>query len=380
MKKKDELPMRTWVEINKIAIAHNYRVFRRLLKKGTSLMGVVKSNAYGHDLMEYAAELEKLGIDELGVDSIIEGIALRKHNVKIPILVLGYTLPELFNEARTYGIAVTISSFESLAIAQSEEKNKKPLAVHLKIDTGMHRQGFQPHEIEKLLTELKNSKKQILVRGVYTHFAEANNPLSRTNTNAQLECFEKILKQFRDEGLKFTAHAAATGGALLYPSSHYDMVRVGIGLYGLWPSLESEQFLSTKLTLKPVLSWRAIVSEVKSVKKGERVGYDFTEVLTRDSKLAIIPIGYSHGFPRRLSSCGRVLINGKAAKVIGRVTMDMIVVDVTDIPKVKAGSIATIIGKDKKTEIKAYELAELAATNPQEILTQMNPLMRKVYK
>jgi alanine racemase len=380
MKKKGEFPMRTWVEIDKAALAHNYRVFHRLIGKNTQMMGVVKSDAYGHDLMGYASELEKLGIDALGVDSLIEGIAIRKHNVKIPILVFGYTMPELFDEARVHSIAVTISSFESLAIAQSGLKSRKPLVVHLKIDTGMHRQGFQSHEIEKLISALKNNKKQLLIKGVYTHFAEANNPLSITNTNAQIACFEKVLKQFRDEGIEFTAHAAATGGALLYPSSHYDMVRVGIGLYGLWPSKESEQFLSNKLTLKPVLSWRAIVSEVNLVNKGERVGYDFTELLTRDSKLAIIPVGYGHGFPRLLSSCGRVLINGKTAKVIGRVTMDMIVVDVTDIPKVKVGSVATIIGKDKKEEIKVSELAEFAATNPQEILTQMNPLMPKIYR
>lgn len=379
-KKGKELPVRTWVEIDKKSIAHNYRVFRKLIKKSTRMMGIVKSNAYGHNLMEYAAELEKLGIDALGVDSLVEALSVRKRNVKIPILVLGYTLPELFDTARESDIAVTISTFESLELAMKKVKSKKSLRVHLKIDTGMHRQGFQPSEIERLLVMMKEGKNHVTLEGVYTHFAEAKDPRSGAHTREQIACFEKVLKQFKDEGYEFIAHAAATGGALLYPSSHYDMVRIGIGLYGLWPSKEAEQFLSSKLSLAPVLSWRAVISEVKEVKQGERVGYDFTEMLTRNSRLAVIPVGYWHGFPRLLSSRGRVLIHGKTARVIGRVSMDMIVVDVTEIPEAKIGSVATLIGKDKKEEIKAREIAEFAATTHYEIVTRLNPLMRKVYK
>lgn len=378
-KKGNETPVRTWVEVEKKSILHNYRVFRKLITKKTRLMGVVKSNAYGHNLLEYAAELEKIGIDALGVDSIVEGLAIRKRNVKIPILVLGYTLPELFVDAQLNDIAVTISTFESLALAAKSGTGKKPLRIHLKMDTGMHRQGFQPYEMDKLIVALSGNK-QLVVEGVYTHFAEAKSPRSGGSTREQIARFEKMMKQLREEGYTFTAHAAATGGTLLYPSAHYDMVRIGIGLYGLWPSKESEQFLSNKITLKSVLSWRAIVSEVKNVAIGERVGYDFTEMLTRNSRLAIIPVGYWHGFPRMLSSRGRVLICGKTARVIGRVSMDMLVVDVTDIPEAKVGSIATLIGKDKKEEIKARELAEFAATTHYEIVTRLNPLMKKIYK
>ncbi len=381
MKKAEKLlPARTWVEIDTKAIAHNYRIFRKLLSTKTRMMGVVKSNAYGHNLVEYAKELEKLGIDVLGVDSLVEGLSVRKQQTKIPILVLGHTLPELFDVARSAGIAVTISTFESLAYAQEKGKSKKPLHVHLKIDTGMHRQGFQPHEIDRLTQELKQNKKQVIIEGVYTHFAAAKIPRLGATTREQIARFDKIISQLREEGYSFTAHASATGGVLLYPQANYDMVRIGIGLYGLWPSKESEQLLSQKIILKPVLSWHAVISEVKSVAQGERVGYDFTEMLTRHSRLAIIPIGYWHGFPRALSSRGRVLIGGKTARVVGRVSMDMLVVDVTDIPEVKVGMIATIIGKDKKEEIRARELADFAGTTHYEIVTRLNPLMRKVYK
>ncbi len=371
--------LRTWIEVDKKNLAHNYRVFRKLIGKKTKFLGVVKSNAYGHDLIEFSKELVRLGVDSLGVDSLVEGIALRKAGVKIPILVLGYTLPALFSEARKHDIAITVSNFEMLQYALRLSKGAKPLRIHIKVDTGMHRQGFQLHESSKLLDQLGNSTSKLIVEGLYTHFAEAKNPRSGDNTRRQIKEFAQWITAFHAVGLKPMTHAAATGGALLYPAAHYNMVRIGIGLYGLWTSSEAERALLHTLTLKPVLSWRAVVSEVKSVKKGERVGYDFTDMLTRETKLAVIPIGYWHGFPRLLSSRGRVLIHGKTARVLGRVSMDMIIVDVTDITKVAGGDVVTLIGKDGKEEIKAGELAQFAATTHYEIVTRLNPLMKRFY-
>jgi alanine racemase len=371
--------LRTWIEIDNANIAHNYRAFRKLIGKRTKLLGVVKSNAYGHDLIEFGKELARLGVDCLGVDSLVEGTALRKAGVKTPILVLGYTLPALFGEARKNNIAVTISNFDMLREALRLPKGRAPLRVHIKADTGMHRQGFQLHELSAFLAQREGSTSHLIVEGLYTHFAEAKNPRSGDHTRRQIKEFAQWIKAFHAADVKPMTHASATGGALLYPTAHYDMVRIGIGLYGLWPSGEAERALSPQLTLKPVLSWRAVVSEVKEVKKGERVGYDFTEMLTRESKLAVIPIGYWHGFPRLLSSKGRVLIHGKPARVVGRVSMDMIVVDVTDIPKVAPGDRATLIGKDGKEEIKVSELAQFGATTHYEIIARLNPLMKRFY-
>lgn len=372
--------LRTWVEINTKAIAYNYKLFRKLIGKETQLLAVVKSNAYGHNLLEFSKVLEKLGADWLGVDSITEGIALRKEGVKTPILVLGHTLPERYGEAAKLHISVTISSFEQLAhaVKQQKKNNKQKLNIHIKVDTGMHRQGFQMHEREMLIAQLK--KAQINIEGLYTHFAEAKNPRSGDATKRQIKEFETWIAAFRNAGFAPVVHASATGGALLYPGAHFDMVRIGIGIYGLWPSEEAKQHLGHKLTLKPVLSWKAIVSEIKDVKKGERIGYDFTEMLTHDTRYAVIPIGYWHGFPRLLSSRGRVLIRGKSARVLGRVSMDMIVVDVTDISGAKVGDVATLIGVDGREEIKAGELARFAATTHYEIVTRLNPLMKKIYK
>lgn len=374
--------LRTWVEIDKKAIAHNYRLFRKFIGKKVRFMGVVKSNAYGHNLMEFSRELETLGVDWFGVDSITEGLALRSEHITKPILVLGHTLPALYGEAMKHDISITISSPAQLRAAKKllSGSGKQKLKIHIKVDTGMHRQGFQLHEKKELLEQLKNRAGRLVIEGLYTHLAEAKNPRSGDSTRRQLKEFEEWITAFRDAGMSPIVHAAATGGTLLYPRAHFDMVRIGIGAYGLWPSEDAEQFLSSKIKLKPVLAWRAKVGEVKEVKKGERVGYDFTEMLMRNSVLAVIPVGYWHGFPRLLSSRGRVLIRGKSARVVGRVSMDMIVVDVTDIPKVQMGDIVTLIGDDGREVVTAGEIARFAATTHYEIVTRLNPLMKKYYE
>ena len=180
----------------------------------------------------------------------------------------------------------------------------------------------------------------------------------------------------RDSGR--IAHASATAGAILFPQAHYDMVRIGIGLYGLWPSRETEAFASRRLNLKPVLSWKTIVGEVKSLPKGSKISYDGLESLYRDSIIGICPIGYWHGFPRALSSVGEVLVNGKRAKVLGRVTMDMIIIDLTDCGKVGVGDEAVLIGSQKKETITAFHFAELADASWYEIVTRINPLIKKI--
>lgn len=375
-------PLRTWIEIDRKAIAHNYRAFRKLIGKNTKFLAVVKSNAYGHNILEFAPEMEALGVDWLGVDALVEARSVRSEGVKAPILVLGFTMPELYEEARARSISITISSFEQLARAMKLSRGKKKLKVHIKVDTGMHRQGFQWDEHERLLRELRKTSASgaVVVEGLYTHFAEAKNPRSGDNTNLQFAEFERWQEAFFAHGFTPIVHASATGGTLLYPHARLDMVRVGIGCYGLWPSPESERFLGKRFPLKPVLSWHAVVSEVKRVKKGERVGYDFTEILMRESALAIIPIGYWHGMPRLASSRGRVLIKGRTARIVGRVSMDMIVVDVTDIPGVNMGDVATLIGRQGREEIRAGEIAQFSATTHYEILTRLNPLIKRYYR
>lgn len=377
----DTLDVRTWIEIDRAAIAKNYKTFRDLIPRETRLMAVVKSNAYGHDLVPFALECERLGADFLGVDSCIEGVALRKAGVKCPILVLGFVLPGLLEQAAEQGISITVSNFHTLNSLRSLRILKKNINIHLKIDTGMCRQGFFPEEIPTVLAELqKEAMKHVELEGVYTHFGAAKNPSFSQSVLSQMENFGKTLKHIESTGINPIRHACATGGTILFPQFHLDMVRVGIGMYGLWPSQETQRVKEGEIKLTPVLSWKAVVSEIKYFPKGAKVGYDFTETLHRNTRAAIIPVGYWHGYPRALSSIGNVLLRGKRARVLGRVSMDMIVVDVTDIQNAKILDIATLLGRDGKEEVPIEELSGLCETSNYEFVTRLNPKMRRVFR
>ena len=374
--------LRTWIEVDRRAIAHNYKLFRSLISKKTKLMAVVKSNAYGHSLIDFSREMERLGADWLGVDSIVEALALRREGTRFPVLVLGYTFPDRFKEATEKNISLTVSTFETLS-AIEKMKLPKPLQVHIKVDTGMHRQGFLAKDLPTILADLQHTthNRQLKIEGLYTHFANAKNPAFPQDTNNQLAEFSKWQAASKKSGLKPICHVAATAGTILFPDSHYDMVRVGIGLYGLWPDSEIRSFASNRLILRPVLSWKSVVSEIKKVPKGERVGYGLSEELTRDSTLAVVPIGYWHGYPRFLSSVGWTLVSGHRAKVVGRVSMDMIVIDITGIKGVKPQDEVVLIGRQGKESISIdTDLAGLSDFSYNyEFVTRINPLIKRIY-
>jgi alanine racemase len=374
--------LRTWITVDQIALKRNFNNIRKHIGAYPKIYAVAKSNAYGHSLIDFALYMEKVGVDGFCVDSIVEGISLRASKIKAPILVLGATLPERITEACKHNIAITISNkhalHESIKIL-CKEKDQSKLNVHIKIDTGMHRQGFSAEKIKNILSLVLKNDEYITVQGLYTHFAEAKNPAFIKTTNSQLEQLQNAVVVAQSMGLNPKVHSAATSASLLFPNTRLDIVRIGIGLYGLWPSPETRSALSNILDLTPTLSWKTIITEIKNVKKGERIGYDFTETLFRASKLAVLPVGYWHGYPRALSCIGHVLICGKRAKVIGRVSMDMIVVDITDIKEARTGSIVTLIGQDCKESIFAEELSELSNTVNYEIITRLNPLIKRIY-
>ncbi len=375
MNKELRKGLRTWIEIDKGAITHNFAVFRGLIPKSCKLLGVVKSNAYGHNLFEFAKELEKLGVDFLGVDSAVEALALRREGIKTSILVLGYTLPEMFAELAEKEVSVAVSSFETLA---ELKKIKNKIKIHVKADTGMSRHGFAESEIKKVLVEISKNK-NLVVEGLFTHFAMAKNPSFPAYTKLQIEKFNKWREAFKAAGLNPICHAGATSGALLFKEAHFDMVRIGISLYGIWPSRETQAFYENKIELKPVLTWKTLVAEIKKIPKGTKMGYDCSETLERDSTVAILPVGYWHGLPRALSSIGHVLVGGKKCKILGRVCMDIIMVDVTDVGKVKVFDEVTIIGWDGKNEISAEDIATLLDGSPYELVTRINPLIKRIY-
>jgi alanine racemase len=367
---------KTWLEISRSAIAHNLGVIKSLTTEQTEVWSVVKSNAYGHGIFSFTKVINELGISGFCVDSVIEGIKLREQGIQRPILVLGSTLPTLYQKAAQYKITLSISTFENLeALTEQIESPIDRPEIHIKIDTGMLRQGFFPNDLKKVITVIK--KENLKLKGIFSHFASAKDVAYPTFTEGQFRKFQEAIAQFEAAGFtNIKRHIAATGGTLLDQKYHLDVVRVGIGLYGIYPSKELEIQMPS-LGLLPALSWRAVISEVKTGNKGEYIGYDLTERLTRKTEIAIVPIGYWHGYPWALSSNGTILVNGQRAKVLGRVSMDMIAIDVTGIGA-KVGSIATIIGKDKKEEITAREVALKIGTSPYEIITRINPLIEHI--
>jgi alanine racemase len=341
-------------------------------------MAVAKSNAYGHGLYDFVPAVERLGADWIGVDSIVEAATLRKVGIRAPILVLGYTLPARFEAAARHDVRLTVSSFENLE-ALERSGHAAAVKVHLKFDTGLHRQGFLPDQIPRLIDRLRTSDGALQVEGAYTHFAQAKDPADTSYTRSQIAAFERAAEAVEAAGFPLLRHASATAGALLHPEARYDMVRVGIGLAGLWPSLKLKPVLSGLLDLRPILSWRTILSEVKSLPEGAGIGYDLTERLSRPSVVGVCPVGYWHGYPRSLSGRGEVLVCGRRARVLGTVTMDMIVVDLTDVPDAAVGDPVTLIGKDGTDEVSAYEAASRAGQSYYEFLTRLNPLIQKEY-
>lgn len=372
---------RTWIEIDRHKLRQNISEFLTLLKSGTEFMAVVKSNAYGHGIVDMTKAISTLFLKSrkhglwFGVDSIVEAVRLRKEGIREPMLVLGYTLPLRMKEASSRGISITISSFDSL---ERVAGLKKPISIHLKFDTGMHRQGFFKEDISEILDILKHSP-NIKLEGVYTHFAMAKDPKRPTFTKQQHTKFSEITKVLRRLYPNIIVHSSASGASLLFPKMRPDMVRIGIGLYGYYPSSEARLAMEKKVKLHPILSWRSQISEIKKIPKGDSIGYDRTETVKRSSAIAVVPIGYWHGYDRGLSSKGRVLVRGRIARVLGRVSMDMITIDVTGIPDVEVGDTVTIIGKDGANAVTADDIGAMIGTSSYEVLTRINPLIHKEY-
>ncbi len=375
---------KTWVEIRKNAVRHNIETFRKIIGPKVRLMAVIKSNAYGHGISEFSRLADGLGVDWFGVDTLSEGLKLRQNGIKKPILVLGYTRNSRLLDAAKNNISLTFYNSENLDYFKEypKEFSKYHLKVHLKIDTGMHRQGIYLEDLPAFLRHLKKFP-MIVVEGIYTHFASAKDITYSFYTKKQLEKFQKAVKILERSGVKNAIkHAAATGGTLLYPESRLDMTRIGIGLYGLWPSKEAEiqhkQIIGKKVFLKPVLAWKTIVAQTKKVKKGDFIGYDLAEKMEYDGKIAVLPIGYWHGYDRGFCGVGEVLINGIRCKVLGRVSMDMIVVDITRAGKVEVEDEVVLLGKQKGEEISASELAQKIGTISYEIITRINPQTSRI--
>jgi alanine racemase len=376
--------MKTWIEINRNNLLHNLEQFRKLIGEKTKIMGVVKANAYGHGLTEVAqAILDK--VDWFGVDSLAEALKLRQVAIKKPILILGYVELKDLREAVKNNISLTVynkETIEKLGKIPIQNPNFNP-KVHIKIETGTSRQGVGENEILDFVKFIKNYP-SIEIEGLSTHYANIEDTTDSSFAMEQLAIFSRVAEILKKEGVAAPLrHTACSAATILFPETRFDMVRLGISMYGLWSSKETKAVAKNKnidLDLKPVLTWKTIVAQVKTVKSGTPIGYGLTERVSRDSRIAVLPIGYFDGYDRKLSSVGNVLIHGKRCKILGRVCMNMIIVDVTDLEKIELENEVVLLGRQGREEVSAEDLAQKIGTINYEVVTRINSLIPRIIK
>lgn len=369
--KKEKHPVytdRAYLEIDLNNLKHNVMVLKKAMPKKCELMAVVKAEAYGHGAYEIATYMNQIGVKAFAVATIDEGIELRRYGISGEILILGYTIPARARELCKYDLTQTLIDYQYVLNLNRQGYDVK---THIKVDTGMHRLGFDKEDAENIVAVF--SMKHIKVSGIYTHLCSADSLDEKDIcfTNMQIESFYKMIKRLKERGITIPKiHVQSSYGLLNYPELRCDYVRVGIALYGVLSSLNDNTKL--QLDLRPVLSLKSKVILLREIRKGDSVGYSRAFVADRDSLIAILPIGYADGYPRNLSS-GKsyVLINGHKAPVVGKICMDQLVVDVTDIPDVKVGMIATLIGKDGNKEITAPMVADYSESIANELLCRM---------
>lgn len=372
---------RCWAEIDLDQLERNYKALREKLSPGCRFMGVVKADAYGHGEHCIAKVLEELGADWLGVSNIEEALSIRSDGVKLPILVLGATPVEYVRELAEHNITQTVFSRDyAEALYEAASAARVRLDVHIKLDTGMNRIGFHPEHPEDMamLLELYRCK-YINWTGVFTHFASADETSEDgvAYTKNQFNHFIKACDLLESEGVSLgLRHCCNSAGTIHYPEMQLDMVRVGISLYGLLPSSECAEYI----TPYPVMSLYAAVTMVKKLQKGQQVSYGRIFTAPHDMVIATIAIGYADGYDRNYSNRGWVLLHGKEAPIVGRICMDQCMVDVTDIPEVKAGDIATVAGTDGDAVLTMDDLAALSDTINYEKVCLVGKRVTRLYK
>lgn len=368
MKEIEKNTERSWLEINLENLEHNVKVLQQAMPQKCKLMAVVKTRAYGHGAIEISSHLNKIGIDAFAVATIDEGIELRKHGIQGEILILGYTNVYRASELKKYDLMQTLIDFD-YAVALNEQN--VVIKTHIKIDTGMHRLGIDSNDFSKIrqIFDMKNME----VCGIYTHLccSESLEPDDVTYTRKQIRCFYDVIDVLKSSDIDIPKiHIQSSYGLLNYPDLVCDYVRTGIALYGILSSLNDKTNL--KLDLRPVLSLKTRVVLIRQIHKDDYVGYGRTFRADKDSRIAILPIGYGDGFPRNLSSQnGSVYLNGKYVPIVGRISMDQLVIEVTKVNDVALGDEAILIGTDKNTKLSAPVVSDCSNSISNELLCRM---------
>ena len=369
--------MRTWAEIKLSGIGENFYSMRAKLSEDCKFMGVVKADAYGHGAIPVAEYLEQLNCDYLAVACVDEAVELRKAGNKLPILVLGATPVEFAGKLIDLNLTQTISTLSSAKqFSAALEKLNRTLKIHIKLETGMGRLGFEVKngDVSDVVSALQLPCLE--AEGVFTHFAVSDELIKDDYTKNQFKLFKEAVEKIEElSGTVFKIKHCANSGAMInYPEMYLNMVRPGLALYGLYPGKETGG-----INLTPVMALKSRISAVSDHESGESISYGCTYTTDKKMRIAVLPIGYADGLHRVLSNKIEVLIHGRRCRQVGRICMDMCMIDVSDIPDVKAGDIATIFGHDGREEISVNELAEKAGTISYEMVCAVSQRVPRVY-
>ncbi|MCL5011012.1 MAG: alanine racemase [Patescibacteria group bacterium] len=373
--------MTTWVEISKDNLIHNVRQLRSILPAGFKIMAVVKSNAYGHS-SELTAKVLDDWVDYFCVVSVEEAILLKKSNIKKPILVLsilGFD-DKLLSQAIKEGIELPIFDEPSYRkIARTAQKIKIRPKVHLKIDTGMSRMGLPETKAKAMALKIAKNK-NLIFQGIFSHLALADG--NSKITGLQIQKFREILKFLNIHKIKVPVqHILNTPGMMTTVQAVGNGARLGLGIYGLYPSRfckETALRKNSSFNLKSVLSWQTRIIQTKDIAKGQGISYGYTFITKNKIKIAVLPVGYWDGLGRRLSNIGYVLIKGKKCRIIGRICMNHTIVDVSKLKNAKVGDRATLLGRNDRKEITADQLTKMLGTINYGVLTRISPLIPRI--
>jgi len=369
-----------WVEVDLKAIAHNIRELRRITNPKARIMAVVKANAYGHGMIEVARQSLENGAEALGVANIEEGIQLRKAGIDAPVLIFGYTSPVHAKKLIEFDITQTVYSYEtSRALSEALAAYGKKIKVHIKVDTGMGRLGLLRGIKNNSLSEAESISRlpMLELEGIYTHFAAADKS-DRSYAGKQFEIFIDFLNQLRIAGLEIpVTHAANSAAIINVPETHLDMVRAGISIYGLYTSEEVDRSI---INLKPAMELKTKIIHLKKVPAGFKISYGTTYETDKPTTIATVSIGYADGLNRLLSSKGRMLVcGGQSAPIVGRVCMDMTMLDVGEIPEIVMEQEAVVFGKQGNASISVDEIASTINTINYEVISTIMERVPRIY-
>lgn len=383
---------RGYAEVDLDAIVSNMRNMKRNIAPGTKMIGVIKTDGYGHGSVPVAEVLEPLDfLFGFAVATPEEAHALREAGVRKPILILGYTFPSCYEQLAEEELRPAVFRMDSIPLLRdAAEKAGKPIRVHVKVDTGMNRIGITPDEeglrfVETLMEQggredpvTGEAAGGIVIEGIFTHFARADEH-DKSSAVRQMEIFQNFIHMIKERlGLDIPVkHCSNSAGILELPQANMDAVRAGIALYGLYPSGEVGR---DTVHLKPALSWYSHLVCVKTLHKGQSVSYGGTFTAQEELRIATVPIGYGDGYPRSLSNQGYVLIHGKKAPVLGRICMDQFMVDVSHIPDVKEGDRVVLLGEDGGERISAELLGEISGRFHYELVCGIGKRIPRIYR